>query len=189
MQQPTEDTPTLDATAQAAVGEGEGAAQAPAAEGPGQARTFTQEQVDRIIAERLKRARQQVPADYDELRDKAARLDDAQAKADEAERELAECKAALERADADARRTRTALDVSRQTGVPVDLIRGESADEMRASADAIAEFAASRRAGYPTDKGGASGGGKAVTVASIEAIKDPVARVRARARHQNLYNS
>ena len=57
MQQPTEDTPTLDATAQAAVGEGDGAEQAPTSEGPGQARTFTQEQVDRIIAERLKRVR------------------------------------------------------------------------------------------------------------------------------------
>ncbi len=39
MQQPTEDTPTLDAAAQAAVGEGDGAAQAPTAEGPGQARS------------------------------------------------------------------------------------------------------------------------------------------------------
>ena len=43
MQQPTEDTPTLDATAQAVAEQGEGAAQAPTAEGPGQARTFTQE--------------------------------------------------------------------------------------------------------------------------------------------------
>ena len=39
-------------------------------------RTFTQEQVDRIVQERLARAKATPPAHYDELKAKAARLDE-----------------------------------------------------------------------------------------------------------------
>lgn len=39
-------------------------------------RTFTQEQVDNIVKERLARAKATPPADYDELKAKAARLDE-----------------------------------------------------------------------------------------------------------------
>jgi len=39
-------------------------------------RTFTQEQVDSIVKERLARAKATPPADYDELKAKAARLDE-----------------------------------------------------------------------------------------------------------------
>ncbi len=41
-----------------------------------QPKTFTQEQVDKIVQERLKRAKGEKPADYDELKAKAARLDE-----------------------------------------------------------------------------------------------------------------
>ena len=41
-----------------------------------EAKTFTQEQVDRIVQERLARAKATPPADYDELKAKAARLDE-----------------------------------------------------------------------------------------------------------------
>ena len=41
-----------------------------------EARKFTQEQVDKIVQERLKRAKSEPPADYDELKAKAARLDE-----------------------------------------------------------------------------------------------------------------
>ena len=41
-----------------------------------EAKTFTQEQVDKIVQERLKRAKSEKPADYDELKAKAARLDE-----------------------------------------------------------------------------------------------------------------
>lgn len=86
-----------------------------------------------------------------------------------------------------AERSKTLLDVSQETGVPAALLKGETADELRESAKAISAFAASRQTRYPQDKGGAGGNGSQVTVASIEAIKDPVARVRARAQHQELY--
>ena len=54
-------------------------AQTPSAEGSGnatEAKTFTQEQVNRMIQERLARAKSEPPADYDELKAKAARLDE-----------------------------------------------------------------------------------------------------------------
>ena len=41
-----------------------------------EARKFTQEQVDKIVQERLKRAKSEKPADYDELKAKAAKLDE-----------------------------------------------------------------------------------------------------------------
>jgi hypothetical protein len=41
-----------------------------------QPRTFTQEQVDKIVQERLARAKATPPADYEDLKAKAARLDE-----------------------------------------------------------------------------------------------------------------
>ena len=41
-----------------------------------ESKTFTQEQVDKIVQERLKRAKGEKPADYDELKAKAAKLDE-----------------------------------------------------------------------------------------------------------------
>ncbi|MBQ2680458.1 MAG: hypothetical protein IJF97_00825 [Eggerthellaceae bacterium] len=43
-----------------------------------QPRTFTQEQVDNIVRERLARAKAEPPADYEELKAKAAKYDEAQ---------------------------------------------------------------------------------------------------------------
>ena len=52
--------------------------QAPGSGEPAQERTFTQEQVDRIVQERLARAKAQVPPDYEEAKAKAAKYDEAQ---------------------------------------------------------------------------------------------------------------
>ncbi len=78
--------------------DGAPAAQAGApAPNPEAPRTFTQEDVDRIIAERLRRA---TPPDYDDLKAKAAEYD----KAKEAEKtELEKAQAARERAEAKAK--------------------------------------------------------------------------------------
>lgn len=78
--------------------------------------------------------------------------------------------------------------VSERTGVPSDLLAGcKDEGEAEAMAKRLTEWASSRRSGYPTDKGGAPAGAPAVTKESIEKIKDPVARVRARAAHPSLY--
>lgn len=78
--------------------------------------------------------------------------------------------------------------VASETGVPVSLLVGTTADELKASADAVLEFAKVNRSTYPVDKGGAAGS-TPVSRESIESIKDPLARIRARAEHADLYRN
>ena len=61
-------TPNMEDTTQTGTADPSGKATEP--------KTFTQEQVDKIVQERLKRAKSEKPADYDELKAKAARLDE-----------------------------------------------------------------------------------------------------------------
>lgn len=61
-------TPTTEDTTQTGAADPSGNATEP--------KTFTQEQVDKIVQERLKRAKSEKPADYDELKAKAAKLDE-----------------------------------------------------------------------------------------------------------------
>jgi cytochrome c556 len=61
-------TPTTEDTTQTGTADPSGKATEP--------KTFTQEQVDKIVQERLKRAKSEKPADYDELKAKAAKLDE-----------------------------------------------------------------------------------------------------------------
>ena len=60
-------TPTTEDTTQTGTADPSGAPEP---------KTFTQEQVDKIVQERLKRAKSEKPADYDELKAKAAKLDE-----------------------------------------------------------------------------------------------------------------
>lgn len=113
-------------------------------------RTFTQAELDAIVSDRLKRDRQKY-ADYDALKEKAAKYDEAQ----EAE------KTELERATARANSLQGELDtlkhlyevrelrdkVSTETGVPATLLSADTEDEMRAQAKAILDF---RSPGYPS---------------------------------------
>lgn len=61
-------TPNTEDTTQTGTADPSGKATEP--------KTFTQEQVDKIVQERLKRAKSEKPADYDELKAKAAKLDE-----------------------------------------------------------------------------------------------------------------
>ena len=61
-------TPTTEDTTQTGTADPSGSGEQP--------KTFTQEQVDKIVQERLKRAKSEKPADYDELKAKAAKLDE-----------------------------------------------------------------------------------------------------------------
>ena len=61
-------TPTVEDTKQTGTADPSGSGTQP--------KTFTQEQVDSIVKERLARAKATPPADYDELKAKAARLDE-----------------------------------------------------------------------------------------------------------------
>lgn len=165
-------------------------AQTPAAEGSG-GKTFTQEQVDSIVKDRLARAKATPPADYEELKKKAAEWDKVQeaqksdleratARAERAEKELAAAKEEIARAALVSK-------VSKDTGVPAELLHGSTEEELAASAEAVATYARAQRPGYPQDKGGSATGGAKVSVESIESIKNPVERLHAIARNRDLY--
>ena len=100
--------------------------------------------------------------------------------------QIDEMRQAQAQAEKAAERTRALMEVSQATGVPADLLKGETAEELAPSAQLVNDFVARKQPGYPSDKGGGSNGA-AVTRESIESIKDPAARIKARAEHIDLY--
>ena len=87
----------------------------------------------------------------------------------------------LEQANAKIAELQLKIKVSKDTGVPVELLQGSDEDAITASANALTSYAqsfAKSNAAYPLDKGGAAHS----TAGNVEDIADPVARVQARAR-------
>lgn len=96
-------------------------------------RTFTQDEVNTIIADRLNRERAKY-ADYEDLKVKASQYDAAQQQLDQL-------------THANTLRDLRAK-VSAETGVPADLLTGETIEDCTAQANKIKAFAAP--AGYPS---------------------------------------
>lgn len=118
-------------------------------------RTFTQAEMNAIIQDRLTRERGKY-ADYEALKAKAAKFDAAE------EAGKTELQKANEKADAlqkqvdaftKAEQLRTVREkVSKETGVPAELLFGESEEVCKAQAKAILDYA--RPGTYPTVKDG-----------------------------------
>lgn len=109
----------------------------------GQEKTFTQSDVDRIVAERLSRERGKY-ADYETLKEKASKFDAAE-EANKSElqkaQELAEeYKLKFETLSAETNARNIRDKVSTETGVPAFLLHGNTEDECKAEADAILKF-------------------------------------------------
>ncbi len=116
-------------------------------------KTFTQAELDAIISDRLKREREKYP-NYEEIKEKAAKLDEieeasktelqkATERAEKLEAELTSLKKASE--------VRTIRDeVAQKTGVPVALLTADTAEECQTQAEAILSFA--KVGEYPTLK-------------------------------------
>lgn len=103
-------------------------------------RTFTQEEVNSIVADRLNRERAKY-ADYDDLKAKASQYDTTKAQLD-----------ALN--SANARRDMIAR-VAAATGCPAELLTGDTEEACTAQAQAITAFAKTQQpAGYPIVKDG-----------------------------------
>lgn len=122
---------------------------------PATEKTFTQEQVNDIVSERLKRAEAKYE-DYDALKEKAARLDELEEK-NKTELEKATERAAALQGELDAIKKYNEVraireKVANETGVPVNLITGTTEEECSEQARAIAEFA--KPMGYPSVKDG-----------------------------------
>ena len=126
-------------------------------------------------------------AELDELAEQLKQLRGEQSKQTDAADRAAKAEAEVERIKAELDRTKLVNRIASETGVPASLLTGEDEAALKASADAINAFAASKSPAYPSDKGSGSSTAP-VTVDAIESIKDPVARIRARAEHIDLYN-
>ena len=120
-------------------------------------------------------------------KDKADRLDAIEAQAPTIEAMQARVKQLEDDAERMREDASLVASVSEETGVPASLLHGDTEDDLRASAKAVADFVAKSAPGYPSDKGGAAGAGN-VSRESIEKIKNPAERVMMRAQHMNLYN-
>lgn len=126
-------------------------------------RTFTQAELDAIVSDRLKRERMKT-ADYEQLKEKAARLD-ALEEANKTELQKAADKAAALQAELDGLKKAEQLramreGVAKETGVPVELLTGTTEDDCKEQAEKILTYA--KAAGYPAvPDGGEARTGKA----------------------------
>ena len=118
-------------------------------------RTFTQEELDRIVGERLQRERAKY-ADFEALKEKASKFDQIE------EQSKSELQKVTERADAlqkelDGMKKADAVrlvreSVAQETGVPVNLLHGETKEECEEMAKAILSYA--KPSGYPQVRDG-----------------------------------
>jgi hypothetical protein len=132
---------------------------------------FTQEDLDRVVADRLKRETSKY-SDYDELKAKAAKLDEAEAsrKSDDqkllerveaAERKAAEADDRVGKAEANALRLSVAADKKLSPSLAKRL-SGSTREELEADADELLESVKPEEG----DKGGGGGGNESRRTAS-----------------------
>ena len=120
---------------------------------------------------------------------KAKAYDEAAKHAEEADGKLAELAEKAERAEKALEREQAVADVAKKAGVPAEvlkLMRGDTADELKGAADALAAYVKSLSL-YPEVSDGGAQRAQPVTKESISAIKDRAERVRARAENASLY--
>ena len=177
--------------------QGEGTTQTATAEPSGTERTYTQAEVDelmggyvpqdevnRLVGKARREARSKYEG-YDEYKAHAEAWADYDEVAAARDKALAEVAALTERMA-----HRDLVDkVSDETGVPRSLLKGATEEELVASAEAVKAYASAQAPApkYPEDKGGGTVPSP-ITREQIEAIKDPVERVRVRSEHMNLYS-
>ena len=108
-------------------------------------KTFTQSEVDEIVNKRLARAKSDVPADYEELKSKAQKFDELEeankTELQKANEELEKLKTDIANRDAKDKANALKAQISKDTGVPADLIAGSNEDEMKEWATRVAEYA------------------------------------------------
>lgn len=107
-------------------------------------RTFTQDEVNAIVKDRLAREQEKF-ADYEDLKSKAAKYDEAE-EANKTELQKATEKANSLQAELNtlkkANEMREIRDkVAKETGVPADLLSGDTEEACKAQAEAILKFA------------------------------------------------
>ena len=151
-------------------------------------RTFTQSEMEAIIGERLKRERAKY-ANYDELAQKAKAFDEAEeASKSELQKAVEErdaLKARIEKLETERERADAVAKAAAEYNVDPILLSRMSGDVSENAAYLKETMANAQKYKHVHD------GGEVpvppITRESIEAIEDPVERVRMRAQHQDLY--
>ena len=118
-------------------------------------KTFTQSELDSIVADRLRRERSKYEG-FDEIKAKADKLDEIEA-ANKTELEKVTERATALESELNAMKKAASIreireKVSAETGIPAKLLTAENEDDCRAQAEAIKDFA--KPAPYPQLKDG-----------------------------------
>ena len=116
-------------------------------------KTFTQEELDRVVADRIKRERAKYEG-FEDFKAKAERLDEIEA-ANKTELEKAHEKAAKLEKELNVIKQAEAVrlireEVAKSTGIPAHLLTGNTKEDCEAQAAAIADYA--KPTPYPTVK-------------------------------------
>lgn len=117
--------------------------------------TFTQDELNSIVNDRLKRERAKYE-DYEELKAKASKFDELE-EANKTELQKANDRASALEAELTALKSANSIreireKVSAATGIPANLLTGETEDDCMEQAKAITEYA--KPSSYPTVKDG-----------------------------------
>lgn len=159
-----------------------------ATQGVSAEKTFTQAEMDAIIGERLSRERAKY-ADYDEVKAKAAKYDEVEeANKTELQKAVEErdaLKARIDKLEADKAHADAVAKAAAEHGVDAALLARMSGDVEENAAYLKQSMANAPKFGNVPDGGETTP--PTITKESIEAIKDPVERVRARAEHIELF--
>lgn len=100
----------------------------------------SQDALDKIIEGRIARERKRY-ADYDDLKAAASTATEKAQAAEAAQTRIAELEAEIATSQAAA----LLATISSETGIPADLLTGETEEELRASAEKLSEFASTRK--------------------------------------------
>lgn len=121
-------------------------------------KTFTQEEVDKIVEGRLQRERSKYGdmSDYDQLKEKAGKYDELQ-EASKTELQKATDKVASLQKELDGMKHEASVrtirsKVAEEKGIPVSLLTGDTEEACKEQADAILAFA--NPSGYPNVRDG-----------------------------------
>lgn len=136
-----------------------------------QGKTFTQEQLDAIIGERLAKEKAKY-ADYDDIKAKASKYDEME-EASKSELQKAQEQSAAYKTELDelkkAESIRSIRDkVSKDTGVPANLLTSDTEEACKAQADAIKAYVGDNQPkGKKIPDGGEKGGTTGKTTAEL----------------------
>ena len=112
-------------------------------------KTFTQDELNNILSDRIKREREKYSG-YEELKEKAAKLDQIE-EASKSEIQMTEKASKLEAELKQMKKAESIREmrakVSQETGIPANLLTGETEEDCQAQAEAIKAFA--KPSGYP----------------------------------------